>query len=64
MRELTVTELDFVAGGHQQCSSESGGNTYGGISDTSSLGREIIEIYEGLVQATSYIMERIADAFR
>lgn len=62
MRELTMTELGFVAGGHDGCSSGDGGNNYGGISDTSSIGREIIEIYEGLVEATSYIIERVANA--
>ena len=63
MRELTVTELDFVAGGRKSCSSNSSGNKYGGISDTTSIGREIIEIYEGLVEATSYVIERVANAF-
>jgi hypothetical protein len=62
MRELTMTELGFVAGGHDGCSSGDSGNNYGGISDTSSIGREIIEIYEGLVEATSYIIERVANA--
>lgn len=63
MRELTVTELAFVAGGNEQCSSESSGNNYGGVTDTASLGQDIIEIYEGLVEATSYIIERVANAF-
>ena len=63
MRELTVTELGLVAGGNEQCSSESSGNNYGGVTDTASLGQDIIEIYEGLVEATSYIIERVANAF-
>jgi hypothetical protein len=60
MRELTIAELDFVAGGADECSS--GGNNYGGVTDTSSVGEELIEIYEGLVEATSYIIERVANA--
>jgi hypothetical protein len=57
MRELSMTELTSVSGGTQQCS-----NNYGGITDTQSLGREIIQIYEGLIEATSYIIERVANA--
>jgi hypothetical protein len=62
MRELTMTELGFVAGGHDGCSSGDSGNNYGGVTDTSSVGDDIIEIYEGLVEATSYIIERVANA--
>ena len=57
MRELTLNEVSRVAGG--ECSS---GNNYGGVTEPSSLGQDIIHIYEGLVQATSYIMERVANA--
>ncbi len=63
MRELTMTELGLVGGGAEQCSSGQSGNSYGGITDTTSIGQEIIEIYEGLVEATSYIIERVATAF-
>ena len=63
MRELTMGEIGFVAGGAAQCSSNQGGNNYGGVTDTASLGQDIIEIYEGLVEATSYIIERVANAF-
>ena len=57
MRELTLNEVSRVAGG--ECSA---GNNYGGITEPSSLGQDIIQIYEGLVQATSYMIERVADA--
>jgi len=60
MRELTMSEIGLVAGGAEQCSSD--GNNYGGITDTGSIGDELIEIYEGLVEATSYIIERVANA--
>ena len=62
MRELTAAEIEFVAGGHDPCADESG-NNYGGVTDTDSLGSDLIEIYEGLVQVTSHIIERVANAF-
>ncbi len=60
MRELTLKEMSLVAGAADECAS--GGNTYGGINDTKSVGDEIIDIYEGLVAATSHIIERVAEA--
>ena len=63
MRELTLSEMDVVAGATGQCPvDDSGGNEYGGISDTSTVGDEVIEIYEGLVAAASHIIERVANA--
>jgi hypothetical protein len=32
------------------------------VTDTSTLGEDLIEIYEGLVEATSYVIERVANA--
>lgn len=61
MRELTRSEIGFVSGAGDDCPSD-GGNNYGGITDPSSLGDEIVEIYEGLVAATSHIIERVANA--
>ena len=63
MRDLTMKELGFVAGGHDSCSSGDGGNNYGGVTDTASIGQDLIQIYEGLVAATSHIIERVAEAF-
>jgi hypothetical protein len=60
MRELTLNEMNFVSGAGDDCSS--GGNSYVGINDTTSVGDDIINIYEGLVSATSYIIERVANA--
>lgn len=60
MRDLTMSEMSLVSGAGDECSS--GGNTYGGVSDTTSIGKEIVEIYEGLVSATSHIIERVANA--
>ena len=62
MRELTVFEMDRVSGAADECTSDSGGNNYGGVTDPGSLGSDLIEVYEGLVAATSYIIERVARA--
>ncbi len=64
MRELNTTELDFVSGGMMQCKPEERGNTWGSITNTTSIGGEIINIYEGLIEATSYMIERVATSFR
>lgn len=65
MRTLNTNELNFVSGGEGTCGPAEGasvGNTYGGIVDTGHIGDEIIELYEGLIQATSYMIERVANA--
>ena len=64
MRELTTAELGIVAGGHDSCSSGDGGNNYGGVTDTASIGQDLIQIYEGLVAATSHVIERVVNAFK
>jgi hypothetical protein len=51
-----------VAGAAGECTSEDSGNNYGGITETSSVGDDLIELYEGLVAATSYVIERVARA--
>ena len=61
MRELTMQEMRLVSGAGDDCSS--GGNNYGGVTDTASLGDDLIEVYEGLVAVTSHIIERVANAF-
>lgn len=58
MRELTLNEMNVVSGAGGEC-----GNNYGGVTEPSSLGDDLIDIYEGLVDATSYIIERVANAF-
>ncbi len=62
MRELTVAEMQWVSGAADECSAESSGNNYGGITDAGSVGHELIEIYEGLVAVASHIIERVASA--
>ena len=61
MRELTSSEIALVAGAGDDCSADSG-NNYGGITDTTSVGDELVALYEGLVAATSHIIERVANA--
>lgn len=62
MRELTMSEIEFVSGAGDECTSGDGGNNLGGVTDPGSLGSELIEIYEALVAATSHVIERVADA--
>ncbi len=66
MRELTTTELELVAGGTGECTPADGaqGNNYSGVTDTSSVGSDLINIYEGVVAATSHVIERVANAFK
>jgi hypothetical protein len=60
MRVLTVNEMNLVSGAGDGC--PSGGNTISGISDSGSFGDDLVNIYEGLVAATSHIIERVANA--
>ena len=57
MRELNKMELDVVSGGTGVCTP---GNSIGGVSDPATLGNYLIGVYEGLVMATSHIIERVA----
>lgn len=63
MRELDSTELNFVSGAGEECSAGSG-NDIGGVKDSEGLGDDLVNIYEGLVQAASHIIERVAGAFK
>lgn len=60
MRELSMSEMNFVSGAGDDCSS--GGNNIGGISEPTTLGEDLIAIYEGVVAATSHVIERVANA--
>ncbi len=59
MRELTSNEMLLVSGAGDECPP---GNDIGGITDFPSLGEDLINLYEGLVAATSHIIERVANA--
>jgi hypothetical protein len=61
MRELTLSEMNMVAGAGDECPADDG-NTYGGIKEPDTVGDEMIKIYEGLVAATSHVIERVANA--
>ena len=63
MRELTMSEMTQVAGAGDGCPGEAGsGNDFGGVSNTEKLAEDLINIYEGLVAATSHVIERVANA--
>lgn len=62
MRELTMSEVEFVSGGVDDCPAGDGGNDIAGVTDSKSLGQDLVNIYEGLVEATSHIIERVANA--
>lgn len=62
MRELTMEEFSRVSGGTGECTAQESGNNYGGITEPGTLGQELIELYEGMVEATSYVIERVASA--
>jgi hypothetical protein len=61
MRELTTMELQFVSGGTGECTEESA-NRIAGVSNFVDVGGDLINFYEGLIEATSYVMERVANA--
>jgi hypothetical protein len=62
MRKLNKTELDFVSGG-LVCTEAEAGNVIYGISNPKGIGDFLIDTYEGLIQATSYMIERVANAW-
>jgi hypothetical protein len=62
MRELNTNELEFVSGG-LVCTEGEVGNSIHGISQPEKFGDYLISIYEGAIQATSYMFERVANAF-
>lgn len=69
MRLLNEMELEMVCGAEGVCtpgnsSGNSSGNSYGGVVATETVGDELINIYEGVVAATSHVIERVVNAFR
>ncbi len=60
MRVLTMGEIGRVTGGGDSCSG--GTNEVLGIGDSESFGDYLIGIYDGLVAATSYVIERVAES--
>ena len=63
MRELSGVEIGLVSGGVGECTPETSGNNFYGVSNTGGFGNDLINIYEGLVAATSHVIERVATAF-
>ena len=66
MRELNREELQLVSGGTGECTPADGArvNNYNGVTEPSSVGADLINIYEGVVAATSHVIERVASAFK
>jgi len=63
MRTLNLCEIRAVAGGEGNCTpQDAGGNDLGGVTDSEGLGDDLINIYEGVVAATSHVIERVANA--
>lgn len=62
MRMLEVKELQLVGGGEGQCTASDSGNSYGGVVDTGDIGGDLVNMYEGVVEAVSHVIERVADA--
>ena len=62
MRDLEATELSFVSGAGEECSGGGSGNDLGGIKDAEGIGDDLVNIYEGVVQAVSHVIERVANA--
>ncbi len=62
MRVLTLKEMNLVAGAGSGCSSGGSGNSYGGVTNPGGIAGDLIAIYEGLVAATSHVIERVAKA--
>ena len=62
MRELTSEEWCLVSGGHNPgvCTPATAFNDNAGIRDTSTIGSDLIDAYEGLVEFTSHVIERVA----
>lgn len=60
MRVLTMGEIGRVTGGGDTCSD--GTNEVLGIGDSKSFGDYLIGIYDGLVAATSHVIEQVAEA--
>jgi hypothetical protein len=63
MRALKAEELTLVSGGHNVCTPEDAMNDFYGIQNTNTLGQDLINIYEGAIGFTSYVIERVALSF-
>lgn len=62
MRELNSRELGLVSGGIYACTMNDANNAYVGIVNPGRVGNDLIGIYEGVVMATSHVIERVANA--
>ncbi|HNP35609.1 MAG TPA: hypothetical protein PKK10_07140 [Woeseiaceae bacterium] len=67
MRGLTLSEIDCVTGGAGSCTPENSGadvpNSFLGGLTAKQVGDALIATYEGVVAATSHVIERVFNAF-
>ena len=65
MRSLTAIEMSWVSGGAEvTATAGTKGASVTVKSDTGSFGKDLIAVYEGLVEATSHVIERVASVFK
>jgi elongation factor P hydroxylase len=65
MRLLTKEETRLVSGGDAPvCTPADAMNDFYGIQNTTTFGQDLVNIYEGLVFATSHVIERVFAAFK
>ena len=64
MRELTLNEMQWVSGAGDDCSNDGGdgASPLGPIQNTETIGEQAIDVYEGMIELTSHIIERVAEA--
>lgn len=63
MRSLTVSEVEWVSGGAEVTVSI-GKASVTVKGETGDFGTGLINLYEGAIDATSHVIERVADAFK
>ncbi len=62
MRSLTANEVEWVSGG-AEASVAVGPVKVEASGDTKNFGQALINLYEGAVEATSHVIERVANCF-
>lgn len=62
MRSLLMQEIEAVSGGAEVTASVGSCSGVTVKSDSKGFGQALIDVYEGLVDATSHVIERVANA--
>ena len=61
MRNLNREEICFVSGAGDTCDA---GDATSAVGNQTTLAQDITNAYEGLIEATVYVMERVAKAVK